>query len=171
MWPVIWPPSSTCKRRQRAVPSTLPEARTTSEPRAVNVPSIVPAISASSTSISPLNIPPGDIASSVAWIMLASTVPSTTSRSASCTVPCTLIPRPTTNVRRSDGSRDGERAGGRPGRGPAGGTTCGPGAVVNGGRDMVCASCDWAGRKGGTPRPVSIGLLGVPEFGLVMLPG
>ena len=56
-------------------------------PRAVSVPSIVPAISASSTSISPLKMPPGDMASSVAWIMVASTVPSTTRRSASCTVP------------------------------------------------------------------------------------
>ena len=69
--------------------------------------------------------------------------------------------------------REGVRAGGRPGRGPAaaGGTTCGPGAVVNGGRDMVCVSCGWAGRKGGTPRPVSTGLLGVPDMWLVGLPG
>ena len=117
--PVIWPPSSTCRRRQRAVPSTLPVARTVRLPRAVSVPSIVPAISTSSTSISPLNTPPGEMASSVAWIIVASTVPSTTRRSASCTVPCTLIPRPTTSVRRSDGSRGVVRTGGSPGRGPA----------------------------------------------------
>src|ERR1700733_12548655 len=179
MWPVIWPPSSTCRRRQRAVPSTLPVARTTSEPRAVSVPSIVPAISASSTSTSPLKMPPGEIASSVAWIMLASTVPSTTRRSASCTVPCTLIPRPTTRVRRSPGSRAGERTGGKPGRAPlagggaqdggggertggkpgraplAGGAAKPVGAGESGGRDMGCASFGGAGRNGGTPRPVS----------------
>jgi len=34
-----------------------------------------------------VNIPPGETANSVAWIILASTIPSTTSRSASCTVP------------------------------------------------------------------------------------
>ena len=102
------------------------------------------------------------IASSVAWIMVASTVPSTTRRSASCTVPCTLMPRPTTRVRRSDGSRATGRIGGRAGRAPTGGTACGAGAVVNGCRDMICTSCGWAGRKGGTPRPLSVGLIGAP---------
>ena len=87
------------------------------EPRAVSVPSIVPAISTSSTSISPLKTPPGEMASSVAWIMVASIVPSTTRRSASWTVPWRLIPRPTTRVRRSDGSRATGRIGGRRGAG------------------------------------------------------
>ena len=116
-------------------------------------------------------MPPGEIASSVAWIMVASTVPSTTSRSASCTVPWTLMPRPTTNVRRSDGSRVVGRIGGRPGRPPGAGVGGGAGVVVNGCRDMVCTSCGWAGRKGGTPRPLSTGPAGRARDGRWAVPG
>ena len=53
--------------------------------------------------------------SSVAWIIWLSTVPSTTRRSASLTVPCRLMPRPTTSVRRSavEGRAGGAGAGTR----------------------------------------------------------
>src|SRR5882757_2542812 len=70
-------------------------------------------------------------------------------------MPWTLIPRPTTSVRRSDGSREAGRLiviPGRAGVADAGGVA---GADENGGRDMVCASLSGAGRKGGTPRPLS----------------
>src|ERR1700712_374523 len=71
------------------------------------------------------------------------------------------MPRPTTSVRRSDGSRGAGRAPIiAPGRTGAAGAA---GVVVvvtgeNGGRDMLCASLSGAGRKGGTPRPLSNGI-------------
>ena len=83
--------------------------------------------------------------------MVASTVPSTTRRSASCTVPCTLMPRPTTRVRRSAGSRPGAAPPARavtrhaaafrwaPGRAP--GSVCG--------RAGGCGAAETAGGHGG----------------------
>ena len=138
------------------MPSTLPVARTIRLPRAVTVPSMVPPISASSTSTAPLKTPPWVMDTSVACSRVASTKPSTTRRSASWMVPWTLMPRPTTKVRRSVGSRGAGRAGGIAGRGTVplagGGFEAGWG---KGGRDMGVASLGGAGRKGGTPRPLS----------------
>ena len=144
--PVICPPSSTCSRRQRAVPSTLPVARTTSA--AAHRQCAVDR--AGDLGVLHLDLAlehaAGAIESSLAWIMLASTVPSTTSRSASCTVPWTLIPRPTTSVRRSAESRTAGRLGISPGRAvgfAVGGVTA---EGENGGRDMAGASFGGAGR-------------------------
>src|ERR1700761_9409140 len=75
------------------------------------------------------------------------------------------MPRPTTSVRRSDGSRLAGRlmvAAGRAGDAGAAGVA---GTDENGGRDMFCASLSGAGRNGGTPRPLSGGWTGVAGAG------
>ncbi len=79
------------------------------------------------------------------------------------------MPRPTTKVRRSEGSRGGGRPMGVLGLIPTGGVEDVVGVVggagENGGLDMIGASLIGAGRKGGTPRPLSNGgwLVGVDE--------
>src|ERR1700722_13770123 len=75
-------------------------------------------------------------------------------------MPWTLMPRPTTSVRRSVGSRGAERPRVTAGRTGATGVVGVVGAGENGGRDMICASLSGAGRKGGTPRPLSNGVWG-----------
>ena len=130
-------------------------ARITSVPRAVTVPSMVPEISASSTSTAPRNMPPGAIDSSMAWIIWASTMPWTSSRSASWIEPWTLMPRPITMVRRSAEARRGW-----PFWPDWGWVPPGWGAAGNGGRLIGGASFGGAGRKGGTPRPESVGRAG-----------
>jgi hypothetical protein len=65
------------------------------------------------------------------------------------------MPRPTTSVRRSDGSRGAGRPIVAPGRAGEAGEEGVAGADENGGRDMFCASLSGAGRKGGTPSPLS----------------
>lgn len=65
------------------------------------------------------------------------------------------MPRPTTSVRRSDGSRETGRPAVAPGRA---GDAVGEGVTgvgENGDLDIFCASLGGAGRKGGTPKPVS----------------
>src|SRR5271166_7211986 len=134
---------------------------------------MVPAISASSTSTSPLNTPPWLIESSVAYILVASTVPSTTTRSACSAVPWRLMPRPTTRVRRSPGAAAGRAAVGASagGRGIAGmavealGADVLPGAGVwpNGERAMEGTSPN-AGRKDGRPAlPTGAALVAAPR--------
>ncbi len=117
------------------------------------VPSNRPAISASSTCTSPRNTPVCVTESSAAWIIWLSTVPSTTRRSASETVPWSEMPRPTTSVRRSSGSGFGAsvRPAAPPGRAaaPTGAAPGGLGGGPIGAAPAALSGALPAGRKVG----------------------
>ena len=92
-------PLSTHNRWHCTRPRRRPDARTIRLRCATRVPKIVPETSASTASMSPLSQPVGSTIRLVTLSDLASTVPSTTSRSIPSTSPRRWMPRPMRSVR------------------------------------------------------------------------